>query len=195
MGQPIIVEGDTTTTGGRMIASQTTNKTGGKAIIVQGDRYSCPSCKSIGSVVQASSMDKINGIGIAYNTCKVQCGCSGNQMVMASQTVDTVEVGASSLSRSSQSSYSDNRLQAASAALVYDLFFQLKHHITGKLLVDTPYKITLPDGTTVQGESDDYGHTQKISADSPLIASIEAPYYGNNADTAHTNLESDTCSC
>jgi uncharacterized Zn-binding protein involved in type VI secretion len=192
MQQPIIIEGDLTTTGGRMIASQTTNKTSGKSIIQLNDQFYCPSCKRTGRVVQASSMDKINGIGVAYNTCRVQCGCSGTQMVMASmQTTDTVTTGGRS--PSSQSNQTANLLQAASAAIAYDLFFQLKHHTTGKVLAGTPYKMTLPDGTTIQGVSDDSGHTQTISADSPLIASIEAPYYGDNANTTHSNFGSDAC--
>ena len=88
MSQPIIVEGDPTTTGGRMIPSQATRKSNGKNIIRLGDKFFCPACKQMGSIVQASNLQFCNSIGVAYHGCKVQCGCSGNHIVMATQFVD-----------------------------------------------------------------------------------------------------------
>lgn len=88
MSQPIIVEGDPTTTGGRMIPSQTTRKSKGKNIIVLGDKFFCPVCKKMGSIVQASNLQFCNSVGVAYHGCKVQCSCPGSHFVMSTQSVD-----------------------------------------------------------------------------------------------------------
>ena len=88
MSLPVIVEGDLTTTGGRLIPSQTARKSNGKNIIVLGDKFFCPICKKIGSTVQASSLQFCNSIGVVYHGCKVQCGCPGNNIVMSTQSVD-----------------------------------------------------------------------------------------------------------
>lgn len=88
MSLPIIVEDDPTTTGGRMIPSQTTRKSNGKNIIVLGDKFFCPSCKKMGTVVKASDLQFCNSVGVVYHGCKVYCSCPGNHFVMSAQSED-----------------------------------------------------------------------------------------------------------
>jgi hypothetical protein len=58
-----------------------------------------------------------------------------------------------------------------------------------------PYKITLEDGREFVGVSDKHGLTEKVSADSPQTAKLEAPYFDNDRGNAYTHHGSDACSC
>lgn len=75
----------------------------------------------------------------------------------------------------------------------YDLFFHAKHERTGEDLCHVRYKITLEDGRQFIGVTDEKGYTQKVSADTALIAKIEIPYHDNS--TSHTSSEPEPCGC
>lgn len=82
-------------------------------------------------------------------------------------------------------------------AILYDIHFLVQDKLTGKALVNIPYKITLENGKCVKGKTDANGLTEKISGNSSNIATLEAPYYGDNpSGTGNTfDHNNSTCSC
>lgn len=157
MSQAIILEGDHTSTGGRMIASQTSRKSSGKNVILIGDKYYCPSCKSTGSIVQASDLQFVRGVGVAFHGCRVQCGCPGQHMVIATQSIDLVDV-------KSGSSKQQNLMGLASQPqVIYEQQFVLVDEFTQEPLINRFYKI-LRNGETITGKTDEQGKTQKMEA-------------------------------
>lgn len=166
MSQAIILEGDPTSTGGRMIASQTSRKSNGKNVILIGDKYYCPSCKSTGSIVQASDLQFIRGVGVAYHGCRVQCGCPGQYMVIATQSVDLVDVKSGSPKQQNLMGL------AAQPQAVYEHQFKLVDDMSNMPLSNRYYKMFM-NGVTVVGKTDTNGLTQMMSASERLEVMIE----------------------
>jgi uncharacterized protein (DUF2345 family) len=69
----------------------------------------------------------------------------------------------------------------------HDLHFLVRDKVTGKPRANVPYKISLENGKSVEGTTDENGLTQKISDNSATIATLEAPYYGNSTSSSNTN--------
>ena len=65
---------------------------------------------------------------------------------------------------------------AAAATVPHDLHFLVQDEVTGKPLVNIPYKITLKNGKSIEGKTDASGLTEKIGDNSSTIATLEAPY-------------------
>lgn len=77
----------------------------------------------------------------------------------------------------------------------YDIHFLVQDE-DKRPLKNIPYKITLENGKSIQGKTDVNGLTEKISNDSPMIATLEAPYYGNSTHNSDTKFhQHDTCQC
>ena len=84
---------------------------------------------------------------------------------------------------------------SAAAAKAYDLHFLVQDEKTRKPLPNVPYRITLENGQQVTGTTDEKGLTELVSADSPVLAKLEAPYYGNDSSNTHTQHGHGACSC
>lgn len=162
MSLPIIVEGDLTTTGGRLIPSQTARKSNGKNIIVLGDKFFCPSCKKMGSIVQASDLQFCKSIGVAYHGCKVQCSCPGNHSVIATQIADNTETKSSA----------KVSIQSVEVEKVYEHQFVLVDEFTNAPLANRFYKM-ITNYETIIGKTNNQGQTQLMTASEMLEVMIE----------------------
>ena len=162
MSLPIIVEGDLTTTGGRLIPSQTARKSNGKSIIVLGDKFFFFFFKKMGSIVQASDLQFCNSIGVVYHGCKVQCGCPGNHSVMSTQSVDITDT----------KSNAKVLTQSVEAERVYEHQFVLVDEFTNVPLANRSYKM-ITNGETITGKTDSHGQTQITTASEMLEVMIE----------------------
>ncbi len=112
----------------------------------------------------------IEGSSVAVTGQSVQMMGGGGAAAVASKAVVTAAVA------------------AVAATVTHDLHFLVQDEITGKPLANIPYKITLENGKSVEGITDESGLTEKISDNSSTIATLEAPYYGNSTSTSNTNL-------
>ncbi|BES86051.1 hypothetical protein PEC302107_03110 [Pectobacterium araliae] len=73
-GKKVILVGDTTTTGGKVLSgSALANQT--QAIARQGDPVFCPVCKVTGIISEGSTLANIAGNPIALEGHTVTCGC------------------------------------------------------------------------------------------------------------------------
>ncbi|MDE9436125.1 PAAR domain-containing protein [Xenorhabdus bovienii] len=80
-GKKIILKGDTTNTGGKVLTGSGLTKQG-EPVACVGDSVFCPACKSTGTIVEGASLTKIEGKMVALEGYKVDCGCpSGCSLV------------------------------------------------------------------------------------------------------------------
>ncbi len=71
----IILKGDTTTTGGDVLnGSGLVNQQ--LAVARKGDPVFCPACKQTGAIAEGSNLFNIQGIPVALEGHRVNCGCS-----------------------------------------------------------------------------------------------------------------------
>lgn len=82
-GKKVILVGDTTTTGGKVLSgSPLANQT--QALARKGDRVFCPACKITGVISEGSTLANIAGVEIALEGYKVACGCpNGCKLVIS----------------------------------------------------------------------------------------------------------------
>lgn len=145
-----------------MIPSQIARKSNGKNIIILGDKFFCPSCKKMGSIVQASDLQFCDSVGVAYHGCKVQCSCSGNHFVISTQTVDLTET----------KSNAKVLTQSVEAKKVYEHQFVLVDEFTNTPLANRFYKM-ITDYETIIGKTNNQGQTQLMTASEMLEVMIE----------------------
>nr|WKF57742.1 hypothetical protein HUO10_002235 [Paraburkholderia busanensis] len=87
MGFAFIREGDTTSHGGRVLASDLTNTAHGKALALLGDMVSCPRCGGIFPIVKVKTELHVtfNDRPVASDGDRTACGAT----LIASQTTAT----------------------------------------------------------------------------------------------------------
>ncbi|MGV7962679.1 PAAR domain-containing protein [Photorhabdus tasmaniensis] len=73
-GRQIILNGDTTTTGGNVLnGSDLVNQQ--LEVARKGDPVFCPACKQTGAIAEGSNLFNIQGIPVALAGHLVNCGC------------------------------------------------------------------------------------------------------------------------
>ena len=207
MAGEIIRLGDPTSHGGRVLEGSQLDICHGKPISYIGHQTWCPLCKGHFAIIEGSMLASFYGKGVALAGMKTACGAT----LIATQFTDTVEwsrasnnsatykaarnpipVTATSTSRPlvgtpiTQTAASNNEE-------AFDLFFQVQNDATGKTLGNLPYRITLEDGREFRGETDAYGHTEKVSSAHLQSATIEVPFYDYR--DANTTVEPDPSHC
>lgn len=197
MTRPIIVVGDRTSHGGVVISGSPFTDIDGKAIARIGDKVTCPQ-KGHGSVtviVTGDMTDSIDGSPVARHGDKTACGAT----LISSQLLTYVDDGSglsSSPSPTTPMATSEPPKTAKAQSNEknpYDLQFMVKGDKTGTPQVGVPYKITLDNGLVITGKTDKNGLTEKVSADYPAFATLEAPYHDNR--TTDSVCGYDACCC
>ena len=78
----------------------------------------------------------------------------------------------------------------------YDIHFVVRDEDTGHCLPGVTYKITLEDGRSITGVTDEQGLTDKIGSDKPQKATLEVHYHDSDIDGgAHAQNRYDACCC
>jgi hypothetical protein len=169
-----------------------------KLIALSGDEATCGQCKGTYKIFGTGQGISEKGRDAVVDGDLVLCPCGKNRVIVGANPGIFLESrgSAGTVSPSMPASPSASASHLTRPAPVnsrYDLFFHAKHERTGEDLCHVRYQITLEDGRQFIGVTDEKGHTQKVSADTALIAKIEIPYYDNSA--AHTSSEPEPCSC
>ncbi|MDO8990617.1 MAG: type VI secretion system tip protein TssI/VgrG [Sideroxyarcus sp.] len=107
----------------------------------------------------------------------------GSSVAIAGQMAEMMGGGGSGAKAASKAA----PVAAATEQSTHDIHFLVQDEITGKPLANIPYKITLGNGKSVEGKTDESGLTEKISDNSATIATLEAPYYGNSTSSTNTS--------
>jgi len=90
--QRVALVGDTTTTGGRIIASEEFVRSDEMAMVLVGDKVYCPKCDETGAIIEGCSSISIQGKPVAYNGCLIACGCpAGTHRIVATRSFTFVD--------------------------------------------------------------------------------------------------------
>jgi uncharacterized Zn-binding protein involved in type VI secretion len=201
MSRPFIVIGDQTDHGGVVVGSTMTTDTHGKRLARVGDQVTCPK-KGHGTtvIVTGDPTMIVDGAPVARHGDKCACGAT----LISSQVVSTVGGGGGG----SGAGVSVNAAQAGvpkAPGLIssllpesqdYDIHFVVRDEDTGQPLPKVSYKITLEDGRSITGVTDEQGLTDTIGSNTKQKATLEVHHYGNDSDGgADAQSRYDACCC
>ncbi|TAK93509.1 MAG: hypothetical protein EPO09_12410 [Aquabacterium sp.] len=203
MTRPFIVLGDSTDHGGVVVGSTVTTDTHGKRLARVGDQVTCPK-KGHGTtvIVTGDPTMIVDGAPVARHGDKCACGAT----LIASQFVSTVgdgggSAGAGSGASSSTAATATSKAVGLITSLLpenhdYDMHFVVRDEVTGRPLPKVSYKITLEDGKSISGVTDEHGLTEKISSNTKQKATLEVHHYGDDSDGgADAQSRYDACCC
>ena len=168
-----ILDGDTTTArgGGIVIGSARHITNRGRAVALIGDDVICRECGTTGKI--CSNGPRLVGLagarGAALSGDLCRCNCSPPPKLINSRTdliqdTHTSEVVRQGVGSGVEVTHSH-----------YDCVFAIKNNQTGLPLSGIKYRMTLPDGTVVEGEADEQGMTQRIASKARHDVTIELP--------------------
>lgn len=202
MSRPFIVIGDQTDHGGVVVGSTMTTDTHGKRLARVGDQVTCPKRGHGTTVIVTGDPTMIvDGAPVARHGDKCACGAT----LISSQFVSTVGGSGGGGSAASASSGSpENRAPKASGLISsllpenheFDIHFVVRDEVTGHPLPKVAYKITLEDGHSITGVTDEHGLTEKISSNTQQKATLEVHHHGDDSDGgANAQGRYDACCC
>lgn len=159
MMRAVICKGDPTSHGGKVLEGNELVTTNGRAVAQLGHKTFCPQCKGTFPIVEGLDFHTYAGIGTAVDGMKTACGAkliaTQQQMV-----IDDGGGGSTKAAASAAAPVAKDRAQYSGA-------FRAVDETTGQPVAGLPYRIELPDGRTVRGVTDETGHTQHVSSNSP----------------------------
>lgn len=169
MGFAFILEGDTTSHGGRVLACTPTNKVDGRPLALLGGQVSCPKCGGIYPIVGVKNLGMtFDGRPVASEGDTTACGAS----LIPSQSTATADPtsgpggsiggGKSVLSQASHEAAQRGR-------------FQVIDDATRQPLAGHPYTVTASDGRVVQGTTDGSGFTDWLEGHQASSLSFHQP--------------------
>ena len=190
--QALIVVGDRTSHGGVVIDGSPETDINGKAVARVGNHATCP-VRGYGRITTIVTGDPtliIDGAPAACHGDKTACGA----VLLSSQATTFDEWGSGAASAQHASSAGSRSSPSVSAA-AYDMHFIVREQGTGRPLAGVPYRISLEDGREVTGITDPTGLTSKVTAGTPLAATVEAPFYGDSSYNPDAGSGHDACGC
>ena len=164
-----IVEGDSTSHGGKVLACSPEHKVGGIPIARLGDMVSCPKCSGVYPIVKVLPRGmSMGGKPPAFDGDKTACGAT----LIASQGVATATPTSGP---GGQAGSLANHETTSDAPGPYRGRFQALDETTGQPIPNHPYTIHASDGTVISGNTDAQGYTQWHQADSPVSLRFSSP--------------------
>ena len=178
--QKIIRLGDSTSHGGKVVSATSHMTVGGIPIARLGDKCTCPKRGHNNCVIVEGDPNwTVDGIPVALEGHKTSCGAvlvssapnTGREDVGGIAT--SFEPATSNMPANLLSLAGEKKAVTQETLETYNQHFLVINNQTNKPLAFVPYRITLSDGRTFEGVSDDEGKTELVSASSPLNANIE----------------------
>ena len=175
-----IVEGDTTSHGGKVISCSPDSKVEGRPIARLGDMVSCPKCGGVYPIVQVMPRGvTAGGRPPAFEGDKTACGATliASQSVASAQPTSGQGGQASSLVSHQTASDGDGSYRGR---------FQVLDEATRQPVANHAYTLKTADGRTISGTTDASGYTQWHEAAAPASlqftsAPTSAPNTGGQA--------------
>jgi uncharacterized Zn-binding protein involved in type VI secretion len=170
----VIREGDRTSHGGLVVSGAAHSNFFGKAVARVGDMVSCPipghgACP----IIEGDPSWNVGGKPVALEGHMTACGAV---LFSSMPEVDRSYEGSGAASSGSARAIVAKALTAASALAAtsgkFDQHFLLHDEITGAPLVNRMYRIKWSGGT-IEGRTDEHGHTQKTSSGTAEEITIE----------------------
>lgn len=174
MGQLIIVLGDTTDHGGKVITAGSTADTNGFPWARMGDMVSCPKCKGVFPIAEGDANFISDGAAVAYDGCKVACGAKligGKQGITTTVPSGGAAPGGSSadndrfgvISSTMAAAYEDEPLDSEGER--FKGRFQVLDRKSLEPIAATDVRVRSTDGQYLTGQTDSEGYTQWVERD------------------------------
>lgn len=197
----VCLQGDPITGGGQVREGIGHDKAyiDGKEPTANGLKGWCNVCKSMGVIRcvgprPSHAPDNIHGYKLALNGDYLICQCPKPQKLMNTSTAWEVIIDDAYIAGWNKVSRVVDATTSSSAGK-YDIVFKVVGDVFGHRQENVPYKITLEDGREYTGVTDKSGLTIKVSALTPMKATLEVPYYDENNNHIDSDNGSDPCCC
>lgn len=172
-----IVEGDTSSHGGRVVGCTATMNIEGKPVARVGDMVSCPRCGGVFPIVTSKNPSfDVLGRAAAFEGDKTACGAA----LISSQTLARAHVPIGAGGPAGMTAAHESTTHQAGS---YRGRFQVLDEVTGKPVPNHPYSLQTADGRTLSGSTDGNGFTQWHEADAPASLHFGSEASGEGAST------------
>jgi hypothetical protein len=154
---------------------------------IQGGQASCPACNSTGVIARAggSRRESVYGFLNVLEQDIVLCKCQVHPTLIANsyppvryedreQSEGVADLASARAEVREQYVAAGN--DPRNIGLGYDQHFQVEAE-QGGVHAHTPYRITLADGSFVQGTTDANGRTQKLFAEGAEAIHLQVPFH------------------
>lgn len=162
----VICKGDPTSHGGKVLEGNEFVTTNGRQIAQKGHMTYCPQCKGNFPIEEGLDFHTIAGVGTAVEGMKASCGA----ILIATTTKDSMVID----DRSEADAGAAAETATSAAATMPPNFgsFRAIDESTGKPVPGMPYRIDLPDGTTLRGVTDADGYTERVTGHDPATVKL-----------------------
>jgi uncharacterized Zn-binding protein involved in type VI secretion len=155
MERAAICKGDPTSHGGKVLEGNELITTNGRAVAQKGHMTICPQCKGTYPIAEGLDFHTYAGIGTAVDGMKTACGA---KLIATQHAMVIDDSGGAARPPASLA-------QAAKEPAKYSGAFRAVDETTGAPIAGLPYRIELPDGSTIRGVTDDDGNTERVTSD------------------------------
>ncbi|MFL9862795.1 PAAR domain-containing protein [Paraburkholderia fungorum] len=159
MRKAAVRDGDSTTTGGRVMGSSTGYTDHGKKLALDGDVATCGNCKGLHRIFGAGKGISDRGRNVVVDGDSVLCPCGKNRVIVGSNPGYFLnsDPGSSSARNAAVA------VESASSSLASGTFDeQVRIAARGIPLKGYPYFIEIADGRTSYGRTDANGNLPRI---------------------------------
>jgi uncharacterized Zn-binding protein involved in type VI secretion len=150
----VICKDDPTSHGGVVLEGNPRMTANGRQIAQRGHMTHCPKCKGDIPIVEGLGFHTFGGTGTAVEGMKTACGAI---------LVATTTKGFMMIDDRSESGAAAAAAPAAPAVPPNFGAFRAVDQQTGKPMPDMPYRIELPDGSTLRGATNAEGYTERVT--------------------------------
>lgn len=171
----VICKDDPTSHGGVVVEGSAFATVKGRQIAQKGHMTRCPKCKGDFPIVEGLPFRSIAGVGMAVEGMKTACGATliatttqGFMMVEdQSEGVESAAAVAAAAAAVAAAAAS-----AAQAVAAHTASFRAVDEHTGKPMPDMPYRIELPDGSSLRGRTGADGYTERVKGHDPATVTL-----------------------
>ncbi len=161
----VICKDDPTSHGGKVLEGNSFATANGRPIAQKGHMTYCPQCKGEFPIVEGLAFHTFAGTGTAVEGMKTACGAE----LIATTTKGFMMID--DRSEAASPATADAATAAASAAVNLGSFRAVNRR-TGEPVADMPYRIDLPDGSTLRGVTDAAGYTERVTGHDPATVRL-----------------------
>lgn len=162
MATPYIVIGCPTTGGGKVISGNSSFLIEGKAIACVGDKATCPKHQTVSTIISGDPYMQVFGKAAARVNDSLSCGCKLLPQQNLAVQDNGPSPGSNAASQSATSPMQNNLL--AQNSNDHGIKFKLINEKTGQPLVDQYFNLKAPDGSIIEGFTDESGHTELVES-------------------------------
>lgn len=182
MSRRAVRNGDTTTTGGIVIAVTSTMSNHGKQVALDGDKATCGNCEGTFRIAGSAQRMIHRGRCVALEGDAVLCPCGQNRLVAGSDS--SIFYGGKGGHNAAnpfvtRSAYAPTR--HAPGSDIHDEQYVLRDAESGRPLASVRYRIRLSSGKIFTGVTDETGHTQRVTSAYAESLKFEIARSGNAA--------------